>query len=544
MPIARFQMEDGRIARFEVPEGTTPEQAQQMMQAHFSQPQPVEQPEPRSISDELARQAGLTGRAVVEGVGGLADIVGAPIASMTGLRKPSQIASEFGTSIGLPQPETGTERFVGQAGQALVGAGGIVKGGQALAKMGGNTGRFGEMLATQPASQGAAALGSVAGAELGKEAGLTGYGALVPAVLGAATAQGLLSGGQRLGQAAKAIGTDDYVVPPSMTEKPTALARGMETLSGKAKTEQLASSKNQAITNKRVLKDLGMPENTQLSPEMLQSYRNAVFNEGYAPIAKLGQVTPDAKLQGDLLAIVKPHRKQLQDFPDSPVAKSVYAEVRNLFDAAQKPFNADTALAKIKELRELATKAYKGDETSLGKAYKDMANSLEDQIGRQLERSGAGPDALKAFRTARQNIAKSHTVEESMVGSAETGYNINARKLAQLKRGGTPLTGGMERAAGFAESYPKSMTVPVAGATNPYTTTDLFTGGVSGMGGAGLAAMLGLDPVTGALIGVGGNVLRPVARELVLSQPFQRALMQQGEVNSLSRLLQPAMAVQ
>lgn len=31
MPIARFQMPDGRVARFEVPEGTTPEQAQQMI---------------------------------------------------------------------------------------------------------------------------------------------------------------------------------------------------------------------------------------------------------------------------------------------------------------------------------------------------------------------------------------------------------------------------------------------------------------------------------------------------------------------------------
>lgn len=32
MPIARFQMPDGRVARFEVPEGTTPEQAQALME--------------------------------------------------------------------------------------------------------------------------------------------------------------------------------------------------------------------------------------------------------------------------------------------------------------------------------------------------------------------------------------------------------------------------------------------------------------------------------------------------------------------------------
>jgi hypothetical protein len=37
MPIARFQMPDGRIARFEVPEGTTPEQAQTMIQQQIGQ---------------------------------------------------------------------------------------------------------------------------------------------------------------------------------------------------------------------------------------------------------------------------------------------------------------------------------------------------------------------------------------------------------------------------------------------------------------------------------------------------------------------------
>ena len=37
MPIARFQLPDGRIARFEVPEGTTPEQAQAMMEAQVGE---------------------------------------------------------------------------------------------------------------------------------------------------------------------------------------------------------------------------------------------------------------------------------------------------------------------------------------------------------------------------------------------------------------------------------------------------------------------------------------------------------------------------
>jgi hypothetical protein len=57
MPVARFQTPDGRIARFEVPEGTTPEQAQAMMAQHFA---PNAQPtgpkaEPVTRTEKLVR---------------------------------------------------------------------------------------------------------------------------------------------------------------------------------------------------------------------------------------------------------------------------------------------------------------------------------------------------------------------------------------------------------------------------------------------------------------------------------------------------------
>ena len=52
MPIARFQMEDGRIARFEVPEGTTPEQAQAQMQSILAQQQPQEPSQSFSVGGQ------------------------------------------------------------------------------------------------------------------------------------------------------------------------------------------------------------------------------------------------------------------------------------------------------------------------------------------------------------------------------------------------------------------------------------------------------------------------------------------------------------
>jgi hypothetical protein len=54
MPIARFQMPDGRIGRFEVPEGTSPENAQTLIQQHLSG---AEQPKTNPFMDLLREQA-------------------------------------------------------------------------------------------------------------------------------------------------------------------------------------------------------------------------------------------------------------------------------------------------------------------------------------------------------------------------------------------------------------------------------------------------------------------------------------------------------
>lgn len=53
MPIARFEMPDGRIAKFEVPEGTSPEQAQTMASQYFASTAPT--PERQNVAAEKER---------------------------------------------------------------------------------------------------------------------------------------------------------------------------------------------------------------------------------------------------------------------------------------------------------------------------------------------------------------------------------------------------------------------------------------------------------------------------------------------------------
>lgn len=52
MPVARYQLEDGRVARFDVPEGTTPEQAQQIGVDFFAQQGGDAQPAPQVTQED------------------------------------------------------------------------------------------------------------------------------------------------------------------------------------------------------------------------------------------------------------------------------------------------------------------------------------------------------------------------------------------------------------------------------------------------------------------------------------------------------------
>jgi len=51
MTIARFEMPDGRIARFDVPAGTSPEEAQRMISEMLGFETPAEPPKAKEASE-------------------------------------------------------------------------------------------------------------------------------------------------------------------------------------------------------------------------------------------------------------------------------------------------------------------------------------------------------------------------------------------------------------------------------------------------------------------------------------------------------------
>jgi hypothetical protein len=142
--------------------------------------QPVQQQAPtaqarRSLYGDLARQVGLTARYGMEGAGQVADIVGTPLnmlinrATGSRLGTPSQSMSNVATMLGLPQPETGLERGVGNVTRAVAGipaTGGL---GGLLQQSGrATTQAVGAGLAAQPVAQMAGATVGTGAAEIAR----------------------------------------------------------------------------------------------------------------------------------------------------------------------------------------------------------------------------------------------------------------------------------------------------------------------------------------------------------------------------------------
>ena len=150
MPIARVQLPDGRIGRFEVPEGTTPEQAQSLIQAQLpalSQPAAQQLPDslrPRPSVDAIPQERtlwekarpfvaptvealGAAGGAVLGGGAGLGGgPVGAAAGGAAGAGLGYGIAKEVlelaDTSLGTKPPRQGAAQIVEPVRNVIEGA--------------------------------------------------------------------------------------------------------------------------------------------------------------------------------------------------------------------------------------------------------------------------------------------------------------------------------------------------------------------------------------------------------------------------------------
>jgi hypothetical protein len=180
--------------------------------------------------------------------------------------------------------------------------------------------------------------------------------------------------------------------------------------------------------------------------------------------------------------------------------------------------SAKEAVEKLKELR-FESRSYWNYFNRIGdpkarqaaKAYDAAAKNLEDFIERSAQKAGKS-DLVERLRDARKDIAKAHVVAKALNDATGT---VNPRVLAREKY----LTGDLKKAADFAKAFPKAAQSPeVMGSLPGISPLDFVGGGIMGSVGQAAAG----HPA--GLLAAGVPFVRPFARSLLLSDPYQKAM--------------------
>lgn len=456
---------------------------------------------------DIPRQFGLTARYGIEGVGNSLDFLASPIRgalNLAGANIKSGGGETLANTLGLPKPQTPTERVVGDVSRYMAGSAVPLGAAEKVAHTAtGTTKVVANQLAARPVSQVASAgasggadaiTGEMGGSDTARSAAALAAGIATPLAIGRSSPNALA----RPINAAQEAG---YSMPPSQA-RPTLTNQILEGTSGKLSTAQKFSAKNQANTNKIVAQEIGLPPDTPISPESLSAVRKQA-GEAYEALASLPVKAP---VKGDSMT-------------NRPAVAG---------------FNPKEALYDLRVARSDADGWYSAygrsarpDDLEKAKAAKSLATKLENQFEDYAAELGR-TDLLPKLREARTLIAKTHTVESAM--NPETG-TIDASKLAKLLDKGKPLTGGLKQAAQFASRFPKAAQTPEKMGSLPgFSPLDVS--------GATLASVLTGNPYMMA-----GIAARPAARAISMSPLVQNRLGRPITQRNANSLMFPTAAI-
>jgi len=418
-------------------------------------------PPQRSVGQDLSRQLGLTGRAIVEGVSAPVNAVGdflsgaynlgaSALGSESRMPLMSQAQSQALTKMGVPTPETGLERAVQAGTQAMAGTGSqatIAKGiGQAAAPLSQN-------LVQQVPVSGVAGMASQAMAEKTKAETDSDVGA---------TVMGILAGTIAGGVTGKAIG-------------------GAQKM-GAQPSEPLTISdvKQRAQRSYTAMEDQGVYVKPKSVLDMLNGVEESLVNKNFNP--KMDAHKPVAQLLEQLRDMTGTQRVS---FTKLEQMRSAATDLKTATDPATRKFAGQVVTKLDDYLSTLGSGdviAAKGD---VGKAVESVQNArkdwrnlsrasiLEDALNtaeakaidpkasegelirRQLINLAADKDKMKSFSSREQNAIKSVAAG----GATDPLLSLVARfnpQRSQITAGAlgagaiaNPLAAGGTAAAGF-----------------------------------------------------------------------------------------------
>lgn len=297
-----------------------------------------------------------------------------------------------------------------------------------------------------------------------------------------------------------------YVVPPTQAN-PSAWNQLLEGVSGKIKTGQIASQRNQSVTNDLVRDALGIQKGTAITEDLLDTLRQRAGG-AYAAIKSMpGTFKADPRFAQEVSALGNDFAVAAKEFPEIASNQAIDTLKSSLSRPDMSPA---AAVELIKKLRFDAAKNYKSFDDpakeALADAQKSAANAIEGLVERNLGANG-NQGLMDAFRAARTQIAKTYDVEAAL-----SNGNISAQVLARAQGKGAPLTGGLDTAASFAKEFPKAtQDVAKMGSVPATSPLDWY-------------AAIGTSLATGNAAPMVLAGARPSLRSMLLSGPYQGAM--------------------
>ena len=311
---------------------------------------------------------------------------------------------------------------------------------------------------------------------------------------------------QQIAQAAIAQGA---TLPPSQVN-PSILNSILEGISGKQTTQQVASIKNQAVVNTQARKALGLADDVEITPQVLQDYRS-VKGQAYDALRANPAYYADKPFLNDI-------NTKFAEIQKRGLVKSG-DELNLLNELKQLRFDGDGLVEKIKVLRsdsDVNFRSDKPDQIRLAQVQKFAAKQLEDLAERNLTKFNQ-PDVMSNFRQARQDIAKSYTIEKAL--NAATG-DVSGAKLGQRAAAGKMVPSELQALADAAASYKQSFQNPAAIGSVPYISPlDLAT--------AAIASASTANPMV-----MGAALTRPAIRTGITSGMYQRNMLPNTQVQA------------
>ena len=292
-------------------------------------------------------------------------------------------------------------------------------------------------------------------------------------------------------------------LPPTQVN-PSILNRIIEGISGKQQTSQIASVKNQQLINEQARKALKLAPDVEITPQVLQQFR---AEKGLAYDALRANPTYYADKQ--FFADLNKETARLQNMKSLDVS----AELKLLNNLKQMNFNGDELVESIKRLRDNSqtnsSPLANARDKDLGRAQKFAAQQLEALAERNLTNFNQ-PDVMANFKQARQDIAKSYTIEKAL--NATTG-NVSGADLGNLARKGKIVPAELQTLANAAGAYPTAFqNVARIGSVPGFSPLDIGTAGIASAAAGNPSVML-------------SAATRPTLRSLAVSPMYQRNML-------------------